>query len=73
MFNAIEQYGKIELRLCKIVEKFFIEDFSIKGIYTKEMSFEYGVFVLHFVRSEENSYLCTEKSLVLYDCFFSNI
>lgn len=37
------------------------------------MSFEYGVFVLHFVRSEENSYLCTEKSLVLYDCFFSNI
>ena len=41
--------------------------------YTKEMSFEYGVFVLHFVRSEENSYLCTEKSLVLCDCFFSNI
>lgn len=46
---------------------------TYKGIYTKEMSFEYGVFVLHFVRSEENSYLCTEKSLVLYDCFFSNI
>ncbi len=74
MFNAIEQYGKIELRLCKIVEKsFYRRFFSIKGIYTKEMSFEYGVFVLYFVRSEENSYLYTEKSLVLYDCFFSNI
>ena len=30
VFNAIEQYGKIELRLCKIVEKFFfIEDFFL--------------------------------------------
>lgn len=29
--------------------------------------------VLHFVGLRENSYLCTEKSLVLYDCFFSGV